>query len=276
MNPSPVFSARKAASAFLCAAALFAAGCHNNNSNSSGYGRIWATVTDDPGDYTGYITTISQVTLTDTLGNVYSAVAVPEIVDFTQLNNFSEMWGVGAVPVGTYTEATITLSYSTALVYVMVNGQPQKANILDYATGGVPNTYSVNIKFDPATPLNITSTYASTSALRLAIDFNLAASGTVDLSTNPATVYVRPYITAGLLAPDTRPIRIRGPVVNSALRPALQAPTPPTSGLSTTRRTTSAPLRCSPRTTRSGRSTASTTWGPPASPRSPSCPPALP
>ena len=70
------------------------------------------------------------MTLTNTLGNVYSAIAVPEIVDFTQLKNFAELWGLGAVPVGTYTEATITLSYSNALIYVMVNGQPQKANLL--------------------------------------------------------------------------------------------------------------------------------------------------
>ncbi len=46
--------ARQAVSALLCAAALFAAGCHNNNA-TTGYGIAWVTLTDEPGDYTSYV-----------------------------------------------------------------------------------------------------------------------------------------------------------------------------------------------------------------------------
>jgi hypothetical protein len=42
----------------FAAAALMAAGCHSNNSNS-GYGIEWVTVTDDPSDFTSYTTSLA-------------------------------------------------------------------------------------------------------------------------------------------------------------------------------------------------------------------------
>jgi hypothetical protein len=208
--------ARQAVSALLCAVAILAAGCHNNN-YTSGYGIAWVTMTDEPGDYTSYIVTITSVTLTDNLGNVVSAAGVPEIVNFAQLNNYAELWSSSGIPNGTYLSATINLDYTNAAITVMVNGVPQAAKLLDYTTGTAPTTYAVTVKFDPANPLVITPTYASTSAQRLAIDFNLAASGRVDLATSPATVLVRPFLTAGILPADTKLIRVRGPMINSSL-----------------------------------------------------------
>jgi hypothetical protein len=208
--------ARQAVSALLCAVAVLAAGCHNNN-NISGYGIAWVTLTDEPGDYTSYIVTVDSVTLTDNTGNVVTAAAVPEVVNFAQLYNFAELWSSSGIPSGTYLSATINLDYTNAAVTVMVNGVPQTAKLLDYTTGATPTTYAVTVTFDPANPLVITPTFASTSAQRLAVDFNLAASGRVDLTTSPATVLVRPYLTAGVLPADTKLIRVRGPLVNSNL-----------------------------------------------------------
>ncbi len=200
----------------MCAVAIFAAGCHNNN-NISGYGIAWVSLTDEPGDYTSYVVTIASVTLTDTNGNVVTAASVPEIVDVAQLSNFAELWSSSGIPNATYVSATINLDYTNAAVAVMVNGYPQTARLVDYTTGATPTTYSVTVTFDPDNPLVITPTYASTSAQRLAIDFNLAASGYVDLSTKPATVFVRPYFTAGVAPDDTKLIRVRGPLINSNL-----------------------------------------------------------
>jgi len=208
--------ARQAVSALLCAVAVLAAGCHNNN-NISGYGIAWVTMTDEPGDYTSYIVTIDSVTLTSNTGAVITAAAVPEIVNVAQLANYSELWSASGIPNGTYVSATINLDYTNAAVTVMVNGVPQAATLLDYTTGATPSTYAVTVTFDPANPLVITPTFASTSAQRLAIDFNLAASGRVDLTTSPATVLVRPYLTAGVLPADTKLIRVRGPLINSNL-----------------------------------------------------------
>lgn len=204
----------------MCTVAILA-GCHNNNL-ISGYGIAWVTLTDEPGDYTSYIVTIDSVTLTRNDGAVVTAIATPEIIDFTQLSRYAEMWGSSAVPTGIYVSATITFDYTdvtrggSAYIATMVNGQPQKATTLDYATRAAPTTYAVTVDLDPANQPNITNTYASTSAVRLALDLDLAASGIV-LAGSPPTVLVRPFVTATILPADTKLTRVRGPLVNSSI-----------------------------------------------------------
>jgi len=75
----------------------------------------------------------------------------------------------------------------------------------------------VTVSLDPVNQLVVIPTYATTFATRLAIDFNLAASNVVDLSTSPATVTVRPFLTVATSPPDNKPIRVRGPLINSSL-----------------------------------------------------------
>ena len=208
--------ARQAASALLFAVAVFAAGCHGNP-NESGYGIAWVTVTDQPGDFTSYIVTIDSVTLTRNDGVIVTAASAPEIVDFTQVSSIAEMWGATAIPNGTYLSATITLDYSTPTISVLVNGVPTLVtSVLDATTNTAPTTYGVTVTFDEAHPLVITPTYASTSAQRLAIEFNLAASGEVGISGDTATLYVRPFLTAAIQAADNKLIRVRGPLINSS------------------------------------------------------------
>jgi len=201
----------------VCAVAIFAAGCHRTP-NTSFYGQLWVTVTDDPGDYTSYIVTIDSITMTRSDGIVVTALATPEIVDFAQLNNVAELWGTGSIPDGTYTSATITLDYTSPIINVMVNGLPKAATVLDYATLGAPSTYAITVDFDALHQPTITPTFASTSALKLAIDLDLAASGRVDATTSgPPVVYVRPFLTATILPADSKIIRVRGPLINSSV-----------------------------------------------------------
>jgi hypothetical protein len=201
-------------SALCCAVALLTAGCHSN-SQTSGYGVEWVTVTDDPGDFTSYIVTIDSITMTRTDGAVVTAASVPEIVDLAQLNNFAEMWGSTAIPIGQYVSATITMDYTNASVAVMVNGVPTKVTLVDPVSKSAPTTYSITVAFDPNNMPNITPTYASTSAQRLALNFNLAASGLLSLATTPPVLTVRPFVTASVQPADTKLIRIRGPLINS-------------------------------------------------------------
>jgi len=207
--------ARKSLSALICAFAVITAGCHRQG-NVSFYGIAWTTVTDEPGDYTSYVVNIDSVTLTRDDGQVFTAIATPETVDLAQLSNVSELWGSATIPDGTYVAATIVLDYTAAAITVMVNGAPQLALVEDFNGEPLTTTSSVTVTFDPSNRLVITPTYASTSAMRLAIDFNLAASGYADLSTNPAVVYVRPWVTVGVQPADTKLIRIRGPMINSS------------------------------------------------------------
>lgn len=215
MHPLLRKYASKVLSALVCAAAIGAAGCHNQN-NISYYGIAWVDVTDQPGDYVSYIVTIDSVTLTRTDGVVITAVGTPELVDLTQIHNIAELWSSGSIPDGAYTSATISMDYTSAYIAVMVNGRPQTATVLDAATGKAATTYAVTVGFDPHNLPEIQPTYASTSAVLLNIDFDLAASGTVDLASTPATVHVRPFMSIAKQAADNKLIRVRGPLINSS------------------------------------------------------------
>jgi hypothetical protein len=201
--------------ALVCAAAIIAAGCHRNNL-TSGYGIGWTTLSDTPGDFTSYIVTVDSLTLTGKNVGVVTAIGAVETVDFTKLKNFSELWSAASIPNDTYTTATIVLDYTSANISVMVNGVPTKATVVD-TTGAAVTTQTINITLDPVNQPIVQPTYASTSAIRLAIDFDLAASNVTNMATTPPTVTIKPFMTLAASAPDTKPVRVRGPLINSSV-----------------------------------------------------------
>ena len=76
----------------------------------------------------------------------------------------------------------------------MVNGVPEKATVVD-STGAAITTVTITVNFDKAHPSDHRADLSSSSAQRLAIDFDLAASNVVDSTKNPATVTVKPVMT---------------------------------------------------------------------------------
>jgi len=213
----------KAASALVCAAAIFGAGCHGPN-NISDFGIAWVSVTAEPApQYASYVVTIDSITLTRSDNTVYAAVQTPELVDLTQINNFAELWSSGAIPNGTYIAATITVDYTpvsaggSSVIAVRKGNVPVIATVLDAQTKAMPGTYALTVVFDPANQPTITPTFASTSAALMAVDIDLPGSGYIDTSTATPTVYVRPYMTIGHQPSDTKLIRVRGPLANSSV-----------------------------------------------------------
>jgi hypothetical protein len=204
----------------VCAVAFFAAGCHSNN-DASGYGIAWVTLTDNPGDFSTYTVNVDSVTLTRSDGAVVTALATPETVDFTKLGNIAELWGTATIPIGTYTSASIILDYTTAVIAVIgPNGLPVQATVVDpvnFPDGAAVTTETITVNLDPANYLTIVPTFATTAAQRLAIDLNLAASSSINYTTSPATVTIKPYLTAAIAAPDNKLIRIRGPLINTSI-----------------------------------------------------------
>jgi hypothetical protein len=209
----------------LAAAALLIAACHSNTSDTSGYGVVWVTLGTVPAPiFTSYVVTVDSVTLTDALGNTYTALSTPEPVDLANLRDYREMWGSGTVPnasPGTnppdqYVSATLVLDYSNAEISVLVNGLPQRATVVS-PNGSALTTLSVKINLDPAQPLIITPSYSTDNAQVLAFNFDLPASNLVNLATTPATVTVEPFVTVALAPPDNELIRVRGPLINSSV-----------------------------------------------------------
>jgi hypothetical protein len=211
--------ARNRLAALLCACTfgLVAAGCHNNNQDS-GFGVAWTTLTlaDDPGPFTSYLVTVDSVVLVGKLDGAVSAIGVPETVDFTKLQNLSELWATASLPVDTFTSAIITLDYTNAQISVMVNGAPVKATLVD-PSGVTPTTVAVTVSFDSSNELTLLPTFATSNALRVALGLDLAASNKVDFTTSPPTVTVKPFMSISTTASDKKLIRVRGPLINSSV-----------------------------------------------------------
>ena len=200
-----------------CAFGLIAAGCHRNNLDS-GFGVAWTTLTTtgDAGQFTSYLVTVDSVVLVGQLNGDVGAVEVPESVDFTKLTDLSELWATASLPVDTYTQAIITLDYTSAQISVMVNGAPVKVNIVD-PSGITPTTIAVTVNLDPSNLLVLQPTFATSNALRLAFNFDMTASNQVDLTTSPPTLTVTPFMSAATTAADNKLIRVRGPLINSSV-----------------------------------------------------------
>ena len=200
-----------------CVFGLAAAGCHHNNLDS-GFGVAWTTLstTDDAAQFSSYIITVDSVVLVGkTVGEV-SGVAVPETIDFTKLTNLSELWATASLPTDTYTQAIIVLDYTTAQISVMVNGVPTIATIVD--PSGAPLTaVTLTVNLDPNNLLTLQPTFATSNALRLAFDFDLSASNSINFATTPPTVTAKPYISVSTTEPDTKLIRVRGALINSSV-----------------------------------------------------------
>jgi hypothetical protein len=204
---------RKTCAALIGIAALMTAACHSNN-NASDYGNAWVTVTAEPGPFASYVVNLDAITLTDAAGNVYDVLTTVEPVDLVKLKNVAELWGTAVIPVDTYVKATITLDYTDAEVSVFVNGQPQKATVV-FPTTTTLTTVSIPLVLDPnaANEPVIVASYGTYNAIRLALDIDLAASNVVELS--DLTVTANPFVTLSTEPTDTKPIRIRGPLINS-------------------------------------------------------------
>ena len=205
----------------LAAAAFVVAGCHNRTNNTSGYGVTWVTLGSVPAPvFTSYIVTVASITLTDTVGNTYTALANAEAVDFVKLRDVREIWGSATIPntvaPNTYKAATIVLDYTNADISVNVNGLPQRATVIGI-NGNALTTQTVKVNLDPSQQLIIAPSYSTDNAQLLAINFDLLASNKINLSTSPATVTVLPFMTVALAPPDKELIRVRGSLVNSSV-----------------------------------------------------------
>jgi hypothetical protein len=208
--------ARKALGALLFSAAFILAGCHNNNQDA-GFGIAWTTLSVDPDPrFSSYLVVVDSVIMTGKADGAVTAIATPELIDLAKLNNVSELWASASLPIDTYTVATITLDYTAAQISVLVNGVPTAVQVLD-ATGAPVTQVVVFVQMDPANLITPVNTLSATDARRLALNFDLAASNSINFATTPPTLTVNPYMSASAAASDNRLIRVRGPLINSSL-----------------------------------------------------------
>ena len=180
----------------------------------SGCGTALISLTDQPGDFVSYVVTLDSLTLTRSDGTVVQTVPVSTQVDFAQLVNLSEIVSADQIPAGRYVSAAMTLDYTNATLVVDTGSGDVTVPAADIFNGatGQPLTGQVTVKLSLSSgnPLVITPGTVS----NLALDFNLLASNTVDLTANPLTVTVDPVLTASLAPDASKQIHVRGPLVS--------------------------------------------------------------
>ena len=186
----------------LTCAALLAA-CGGRHTTPPGTPVI--TLSNSSGDFATYRVTLDSIALTDTNNNIVTPLLTAESVDLASLGNRVELLEVPAAPSATYKAASITYDYSVVSTFVNVNGQAVVANPANTSGLGV-GTVTVPVTFDPKNPLVITAGKGT----RLAIDFDLAAGNSVDTSTSPAKIIVRPFVVASPAPLDATVMRARG------------------------------------------------------------------
>ena len=184
------------------------AGCGSNS--TAALGTPVVTLSDTSGDFAAYRVTLDSITLTETNGAIESPVRQqpPESVDLAALTDLTELLGVQAAPAATYKSATLTLDYTGASIWVNVNGQAVAATPVS-STGTALSQDTATVTFDPNHPLVITRGKST----RLAIDFDLAASNSINTATTPPTVTVRPFVVMTPAPADAALIRVRGLLV---------------------------------------------------------------
>ena len=203
------YSARSLATLVLGFTGLLT-GCGSHSTASLGTPVI--TLSDTSGDFAAYRVAINPpITLTDSNGVPETLLlyqTTPESVDLAALTDLTELLGVPAVRAGTYKSATLTLDYTSASIWVNINGQAVLATPVS-STGTALTTTTLTITFDTGHPLVITRGKST----RLAIDFDLAASNSINTATTPPTVTVRPFLVMTPAPADATVTRVRGPLV---------------------------------------------------------------
>lgn len=172
-------------------------------------GTVFLSITDADGDFLSYSVDVVSLTLKRANGAVVETLPLATRVDFAQLVELTEFVTAATIPNGTYVEGSIRLDYSNAEVTVEVNGEPRAAQVVD-ANGQPLGVVDLRILLDNRNNVFIAPGRPSW----LELDFDLAASHAVDVTTTPVRAVAEPFIVASLEPEDSTEMRVRGPLVS--------------------------------------------------------------
>jgi len=172
-------------------------------------GTVYVGITDADGDFLSYTVDVVSLTLTKANGAVVETLPISTRVDFAQLIDLTEFVTAATVPNGAYVEGRIRLDYSAAEVTVEVGGEPRAATVID-ENGQPLGLVDLDIRLDNRNHVVVSPGRPAF----LQLDFDLAASHTVDVTTTPVTAVAEPFIVATVEPIDEKELRVRGPLVS--------------------------------------------------------------
>ncbi|HLA71391.1 MAG TPA: hypothetical protein VK624_07760 [Steroidobacteraceae bacterium] len=166
-------------------------------------------ITDADGDFLTYTVDVVSLKLKRANGAMVETLPATTRIDFAQYVDLTEFFTAATIPNGDYVGATLRLDFGNADIAVEQNGAPVAAKAVD-ASGNELGVVDVNVTLDSRHHFVVLPGKPSLFTL----DFNLAATNSVDLTTAPATVTVTPALVASLDLVDQKDLRVRGPLVS--------------------------------------------------------------
>jgi hypothetical protein len=168
-------------------------------------GTLIIGLTDADGDFLSYSVDVLSLILEKDDGTVIEVMPNATRIDFAQYVDLTEFISVATVPPGVYVAGTIRLDYTNADI-VVADGDAAKEAVVVGTDGNPLGQTELKIRLADRNQLFVNR--ATTSLLT--IDFDLAASHTVDITQTPAIAIAEPFIIAELDPVDTKEIRVRG------------------------------------------------------------------
>jgi hypothetical protein len=174
---------------------------------------VTLTATPSTDTYLAYRVGLASVQLQTSNGRAAGAV-LPKgtTVDLARLTNLSEVVGAASLAQGNYSQAVITLDYSSAQI-IYDNGTVDGLALTPVGAGGQAlGQVTLLLFLDPSDQFGV----VRGSSGRLSLAFNLAASNVINVAQK--TVTVMPMVVASTQPLDTKVVRIRGPLgsINSS------------------------------------------------------------
>lgn len=208
----------------LAAAALALAGCGGSGGGSAGMstanptvtpsacadcGTLMVGLTDADGDFVSYSVDVLSIKLQRANGAQIETLPQTTRIDFAQLTDLSDLLSVASLAPGDFVKGSIRLDYTNADIEVQKGTDSVKATAVD-GSGNPLGVTELEVRLDGKDHLVITKGRATF----LAVDFNLAASNSVDLTQTTPVVTVQPFIVASVQPVDQKDLRVRGPLVS--------------------------------------------------------------
>jgi hypothetical protein len=172
-------------------------------------GTLMVGLTDADGDFVSYSVDVLSITLQRANGATVETLPQTTRVDFAQLTDLSDLLSVAALAPGDFVKGTIRLDYTNADIEVQKGTDSVKATAVD-SSGNPLGVTDLEVRLDGQDHLVITKARATF----LAVDFNLAASNSVDLTQATPVVTVQPFIVASVQPAADKNLRVRGPIVS--------------------------------------------------------------
>ena len=181
----------------------------NDPTTHSECGTVMVALTDADGDFLNYTVDVLSLELETANGRIVETLPRSTRINFTDYVDLTELVTVATVPPATYVSGTIRLDYTNAEVFVEAADESKAAVVKDM-DGNVLAQTELKIHLSNRDRLIVTK---GRPAL-LQLDFDLAASHTVDITPTPAEALSEQFILAEVSPVDEKDIRVRGPLVS--------------------------------------------------------------